>query len=355
MATEAKKNKILVFGATGYLGKYLVKASLAMGHPTYAYVRMSIAEAAAAADSPNSPRHLLLHQYQSMGVTIFKGGLDEHEKLVSAIQQVDIVISALAIPQHNEQYKIIDAIKEAGNIKRFVPSEFGNETDRGQALPPFQKVIDDRKKIRRAIEASGIPYTFISSNSFGAYFIDILFHPREKMEEVTVYGAGEAKVVVNYEEDIAAYTILAVNDPRTLNEVVNYQPPENIVNQRELISLWEKKTGAILRKTQLSVEQVVRLAESKYYLYTERIFTTNMFVLMISAFAFVPIAALPPPDNVHMAVVHSLFIQGDQTSFELGEEFLEASKLYPDYKYTSVDRLLDICINNPPETKLTRI
>lgn len=43
--------------------------------------------------------------------------LDEHEKLVHAIQQVDVVISTLAVPQHLEQFKIIEAIKEAGNIK----------------------------------------------------------------------------------------------------------------------------------------------------------------------------------------------------------------------------------------------
>ncbi|KAJ6733848.1 ISOEUGENOL SYNTHASE 1-LIKE [Salix koriyanagi] len=37
MACE--KSRILIFGATGYLGSYMVKASLSMGHPTYAYVR----------------------------------------------------------------------------------------------------------------------------------------------------------------------------------------------------------------------------------------------------------------------------------------------------------------------------
>lgn len=53
-----------------------------------------------------------------VGVCVnLQGELDEHEKLVAAIKQADIVISVLAIPQHLEQYKIINAIKEAGNIK----------------------------------------------------------------------------------------------------------------------------------------------------------------------------------------------------------------------------------------------
>ncbi|XP_058087458.1 isoeugenol synthase 1-like [Magnolia sinica] len=134
-----------------------------------------------------------------MGVKVFQGYLDEHDKLVSVIQEVDIVISALAIPQHEEQLKIIDAIKEAGNIKRFVPSEFGCETDRASALPPFQAVLDKRKKVRGATEASGIPYTFIYANCFGAYFVDVLLHPLEK-RDVLVYGTGETKGIYKHSQ-----------------------------------------------------------------------------------------------------------------------------------------------------------
>ena len=43
--------------------------------------------------------------------------MDEHETMVAALKQVDVVISTLAVPQHLEQFKIIDAIKKAGNIK----------------------------------------------------------------------------------------------------------------------------------------------------------------------------------------------------------------------------------------------
>jgi glutamyl-tRNA reductase len=46
-----------------------------------------------------------------------QGEVDEHEKIVSALREVDIVISALAYPQVLDQLKIIDAIKVAGNIK----------------------------------------------------------------------------------------------------------------------------------------------------------------------------------------------------------------------------------------------
>lgn len=39
-------------------------------------------------------------------------------------------------------------------------------------------------------------------------------------------------------------------------------------------------------------------------------------------------------------------------SFELKEDDLEATNLYPDYKYTSVDGLLSVCTVDPPKPKL---
>ncbi|KAK1371363.1 Eugenol synthase [Heracleum sosnowskyi] len=111
----------------------------------------------------------LLKEFESMGITIFQGEVDEHDKLVDALRQVDIVI-------------------------RFIPSEFGNEVDRISSLPPFKAIFDKKKAVRRAAEKSGKPYTFIFANSFGAYFVNILLRPfDEKLHKVTVYGTGETK------------------------------------------------------------------------------------------------------------------------------------------------------------------
>ncbi|CAB4278698.1 unnamed protein product [Prunus armeniaca] len=315
MACE--KSKILIIGATGYLGKYMLKASVSLGHPTYAYVR------------PIKPKtdssKLLLHkEFEAMGATIVQGELDDHEKLVKAVEQVDVVISTVAVPQHLEQLKLIKAIKDAGNIKRFIPSEFGNEVDRVSGLPPFEALLDNKRKIRRAIEAAGIPYTYVSANSFGAYFVDYLLHPREKTNhQVTVYGTGEAKAVLNYEEDVATYTIKAATDPRVANRVIVYRPQGNIVSQLDLISSWEKKTGCTFTRSYVSEEEILKLSET-----------------------------LPSPDNVRVSILHNIFIKGDQMSFELTENDLEASELYPDYNYTSIDSFLDICLVDPPKPKL---
>ncbi|XP_038992384.1 eugenol synthase 1-like [Hibiscus syriacus] len=84
------------------------------------------------------PHKIILHdEFRSLGVTVIEGELDDHEKIVATLRRVDIVISSLPFPQVPDQIHIIEAIKVAGNIKRFIPSEFGIEEDRLSFLPPF--------------------------------------------------------------------------------------------------------------------------------------------------------------------------------------------------------------------------
>ncbi|KAK7322464.1 hypothetical protein VNO77_25845 [Canavalia gladiata] len=309
---EEKKSRIIVFGGTGYIGKYIVKASISLGHPTLVYTRPL--------NSQTPPfKTQLCDEFISIGVTIVQGELDA-DQIVDVIKQVDIVICALPYPQVLDQLKIIDAIKVAGNIKRFLPSDFGVEEDRISPLPPFQAFLDKKRKIRREIEAAGIPYTFISANCFGAYFANYLLHPHDKNNNiVTVYGNGETKAVLNYEEDVAMYTIKVANDPRTNNRIVVYRPSKNIISQNDLISLWQQKTGQNFRKDFVPEEEIVKLSQT-----------------------------LPSPHNVPVSILHSVFVRGDLMNFELGENDLEASQLYPDYDYKSIDQLLDIFLVDPP-------
>ncbi|KAL9379730.1 hypothetical protein Peur_028212 [Populus x canadensis] len=310
---ENEMSKILIFGGTGYLGKFMVKASVSMGHQTYVYARPITTQ--------SSPAKIgIREEFQAMGVTIVQGEFDEQEELVSVLRHVDVVISTVAYPQVLDQLKIIEAIKVAGNIKRFFPSDFGVEEDRVTPLPPFEAFLEKKRKIRRATEEAGIPYTFVSANCFGAYFVNYLLRPHEQPKDISVYGSGEAKAVINYEEDIAMYTIKIADDPETCNRVVIYRPQKNIVTQLELISLWEKKTGKTFNRIYVPEDEIVKLSET-----------------------------LPHPQNIPVSILHSLFVKGDMMGFELGEDDLEASRLYPDLEFRTVDQLLDIFLTSPPD------
>lgn len=53
-------------------------------------------------------------------------------------------------------------------------------------------------------------------------------------------------------------------------------------------------------------------------------------------------AESPAPLNVVLAIHHSVFVKGDQTNFEIDPSLgVEASELYPEVKYTTVDEYLN--------------
>lgn len=48
------------------------------------------------------------------------------------------------------------------------------------------------------------------------------------------------------------------------------------------------------------------------------------------------------PINIFLAINHSIFVKGDLDNFEIEPSFgVEASELYPDVKYTTVEEYLD--------------
>lgn len=69
--------------------------------------------------------------------------------------------------------------------------------DRAQAVEPVRSSnFAVKAKIRRAIEAEGIPHTFVSSNSFAGYSLAILLQPTATApprDKVTIPGDGNTK------------------------------------------------------------------------------------------------------------------------------------------------------------------
>ncbi|KAI3982660.1 hypothetical protein MKX01_021417 [Papaver californicum] len=306
--TTIKSSKILIIGGTGYIGKFIVEASLKSGNPTFLLVRETTAS--------DPVKGKLIESFKNSGATLLYGDLYDHGSLVTAIKQVDVVISTLGYGQIADQVKIVAAIKEAGNIKRFFPSEFGNDVDRSRAVEPAKSTFDAKVHVRRAIEAEGVPYTYVSSNFFFGYFLPNLSQPgatAPPRDKVIILGDGNPKAVFNKEEDIATYTIKAANDPRTLNKILYIRPPANTLSFNDLVSLWEKKIGKTLEKEYVPDEQVLK-----------------------------NIQEAPIPINVVLSITHSVYVKGDQTYFEIEPSFgVEASELYPDVKYTTVDEYLD--------------
>jgi len=69
--------------------------------------------------------------------------------------------------------------------------------------------------------------------------------------------------VFNKEDDIATYTIKAVDDPRTSNKILYIKPPANTISFNDLVSLWEKKIGKTLERIYVPEEQLLKNIQGK--------------------------------------------------------------------------------------------
>ncbi|KAK7827010.1 isoflavone reductase like protein a622-like [Quercus suber] len=135
----------------------------------------------------NPENSKLIKSFKSFGVTLLYGDIYHHERLVKAIKQVDVVICAFGSPE-----QIAD--------QRFFPSDFRTDFDRVHAVEP------------------------------AAHFFGV-----------------KATIFVK-EEDIATYTIKAVDDPRTLNKIVHLRPPENIFPSMRLSPYGKRRLARPLRR-----------------------------------------------------------------------------------------------------------
>ncbi|KAH0451747.1 hypothetical protein IEQ34_019046 [Dendrobium chrysotoxum] len=304
------KSRVLVVGGTGYLGRRIVKASIAEGHPTFVLHRPEI--------GTDIEKVQLLLSFKEQGARLVEGSFGNHRSLVDAVRQVDVVICAISgvhIRSHQIllQLELVDAIKEAGNIKvRFLPSEFGIDPARmGHALAPGRVTFDDKMVVRKAIEEANIPFTYISANCFMGYFVGGLCQPGKiipSTESVCLHGDGNVKAIYVYEDDIALYTIKTIDDHRTLNKTIYIRPPQNILSQREVIMAWEELIGKELEKTSISKEEFLSIIKDQEF-----------------------------AQQVGLGHFYHVCYEGCLTNFEIDEEEEEeASHLYPEVAYTRV-------------------
>ncbi|CAL4964621.1 unnamed protein product [Urochloa decumbens] len=305
---EMGKARILVIGGTGRLGRHIVAASARLGHPTVALVRDT---------APSDPaKAALLKSFLDLGVALVKGDLYDHASLVRPMKAADAVISALGTRQVADQTLLIAAINEAGNVKRFLPSEFWTDVDRTAAVEPARSAVYAAKaSVRRAVEAAGVPHTYVLCGYLaGAALPSVgqVISPAPPADEAVILGGGDTKVVYVAEEDVGTYTVLAAGDPRAENRMLYVKPPANTVSHNELLDLWEKKTGRGFRRVHVAADAVLKM-----------------------------IREAPLALGLALSIAHAAYILGE-TNFKVDPaKGVAAGELYPDVEYTTVSEYLD--------------
>ncbi|KAJ6847136.1 putative leucoanthocyanidin reductase [Iris pallida] len=300
---------VLVIGATGYIGRFVADASLESGQTTYLLIRPG---------SGSCSREATIRDLRSKGAIIIEGCVEDSELIEKKLREhkIEVVISVTGGDNVLDQLCLVKAIRSAGTVKRFLPSEFGHDIDKANPVEPGLSFYNQKRKIRRAIEAAGIPYSYICCNSIAGWPYFDNTHPSEiapPSDEFLIYGDGSVKAYFVAGTDIGKFTMKAAFDSRTLNKIVHFRPPFNCVTMNEMAILWESKLGRSLPRVTLTEKELLSMAEE------------NCF-----------------PKSVVAALTHDIFINGCQTNYSIdGCKDVEVSSLYPDSTFQNLDEFFD--------------
>ncbi|XP_072990603.1 leucoanthocyanidin reductase-like [Typha latifolia] len=299
----------LVVGATGYIGRFVAEACLDSGRTTYILVR---------AGGTCPVRVAAIEALREKGAIVIEGSVKGKDVIERKLREhnIEVVISVMGGPNILDQLSLIDAIKSVGTVKRFLPSEFGHDIDKANPVEPGLSFYYEKRKVRRAIEAAGIPYTYICCNSIAGWPYFDNTHPSEispPLDRFQIYGDGNVRAFFVAGSDIGMFTIKAAYDSRTVNKTVHFRPDCNLLNMNEMASLWESKIGRTLPRVTLTEEDLLAMAGENCI-----------------------------PASIVAALTHDIFINGCQTNFPIDDhKDIEIGTLYPDASFRTVDECFD--------------
>ncbi|HBZ67424.1 MAG TPA: NAD-dependent dehydratase [Bacteroidales bacterium] len=212
--------KVLLAGATGYLGSYILKELINQGYQTRVIVRNP--------DRIKESRHDL--------VEIFNAEITQPGSIVNCCNNVDTVISTVGITRQKDGLTYMDVdfqanlniLKEAqkSGVKKFIYISVLN----GDKLTQL-KICEAKEKFVSSLKQSGIDYCIIRPNGFFSDMSEFL-----KMAQngrIYLFGDGRLKANPIHGSDLAKVCVDSVK----LNEKeVNVGGPQTL-SQFELAEI----------------------------------------------------------------------------------------------------------------------
>tara|TARA_B100000900_G_scaffold44597_1_gene33181 strand:- start:435 stop:1298 length:864 start_codon:yes stop_codon:yes gene_type:complete len=213
------KNKILIAGASGYLGKFITKELVNKGNDVTIIVR-------------NKNKINL----EAKNLTIFEAQVTQPETLKGICENIDVVISTVGITRQKEKLTYMDVdfqsnvnlIEEAkkDGVKKFIYISVLN----GEKLRHL-KICEAKEKLGDYLKSSGMDYCIIRPNGFFSDMKDFL--KMAKTGKVYLFGNGKLKLNPIHGRDLAKEVINAIKNDK--NEI-NIGGPD-LLSQNEIAEL----------------------------------------------------------------------------------------------------------------------
>jgi uncharacterized protein YbjT (DUF2867 family) len=223
---------ILVVGATGVLGREVVRQLLASGHRVRALARRPWG-----ADGLQHPN-----------LETLRGDLIDRASIVSAANGIDALLASahalMGTGRHSSRAvddlghrTLIDVAKELG-VKRFVYI-----SARGATLEHPVDFFRTKARIENHLKASGLQFSILRPSAFMESHVHQLLgkHLLER-GSTKIYGDGRNSMNFISARDVAAFAVMALNDQTAGDAVIEIGGPCNH-SKREIAETYLRLSG----------------------------------------------------------------------------------------------------------------
>ena len=248
-------NRVLLAGATGYLGGYIAKELLKRSYPVRAIAR--------------NPEKL---KQTHIGLTeIIQAELTQPDSIKDCCKNIDVVISTVGITRQKDGLTYMDVDYQANvnllqeakksRVKKFIYISLLN----GENLRNL-KICDAKELFVDQLMKSGLDYCIIRPNGF---FSDMTeFFTMAKKGRVYLFGDGELKMNPIHGEDLAAVCVDAIDKS---DKEIKAGGPETLTHN-EIAAVAFKSLGVTPKTTHIPnwvrvaiLKMVKLLSGSKVY------------------------------------------------------------------------------------------
>ncbi|KAJ4136366.1 hypothetical protein NW768_003979 [Fusarium equiseti] len=239
---DFQPRSILIFGATGTIGRYIAKA-IVNAQPAFDHVTIFTSEGTV------SKKQDFIQELKSKAVNIITGDVNNEEDVKKAYQGIDTVVSAVGRNVIETQIKLFKLASESDSVKWFFPSEYGTDIEYGPQSAdekPHQLKLKVRKYIRE--NANGLKHTFVVTGPY----IDMYFTLNPDIPEAggfdyegkkaVLIDNGEGKIGFTTMPDVGKAVVAALHHPsESFNKALKIQ--SFVVTPKEILEELEKQTG----------------------------------------------------------------------------------------------------------------
>lgn len=221
--------KVLVAGATGYLGSKIVDLLLDLEFEVRLLVRK---------ESLGKVTEFVLR-----GAEVVVGDLTDPTSLTNVCQNVDVLVTTPAALDDslNAGYKALLHDADKNNLQQVVyvsniPEPIGKH-----------KMFANKKEIESLFITCGVPYTILRAEVFLNYLVDFTLVMGEKYGAATFFCSdaknfGKVAHCFIDEHDLAALVVAVVGETDAYNEII-YVAGETALTFPELVSVYNHVNG----------------------------------------------------------------------------------------------------------------